>query len=148
MSTDNNGVNYKTLNDLPIMDGTNDNTYALVADGDSMKRVPGSMLGGGGVKTAIFKSIDYDNALAGLQTAGSSAPVLECINMTFEEAYETVMNGEPILGVAMAVIDGPTIQALNEVAIITAEVGFQCLVFTELFWTSAGLSFGSPINPK
>lgn len=67
-----------------------------------IKRVPGSGLGGAGIKTAIIKDSYYDNTLAGVQAAVSAEEVTyECINMTFEEAYETLANREPMSAMFM-----------------------------------------------
>lgn len=149
MSSENNGVSYKTLNDLPIMEETNDNTYALVADGDSMKRVPGSMLGGGGgIKTAIIKSSDYDNALAGLTPAvGVEEPSItyECVNMTFAQAFETLMRGETLAAVFMRPVGTASIllSEFNELTVLNMSdptapaVEFASIGVT---WTKDGIT--------
>ena len=55
------------------------------------------MLTPGGVKTAIIRSSSYDHR-------NSSNPYT-CTNMTFEEAYQTMMNADPLGVFGMFVIE-------------------------------------------
>jgi len=147
MSTENNGVSYKNLNDLPIMEETNDNTYALVADGDSMKRVPGSMLGGGGIKTAIIKDNYYDIVLNGGAPDTNDVQVYTCLNLSFEEAYATIKSGNPLAVRLMTTnsSDGTAFYALCEEAKVAFDNNFaadEVIVMSDrltLLWGSTGI---------
>lgn len=58
---------------------------------------------GGGIPTAIIKQDGYDNALMGVAVAGASAPTstYTCTNMTYEEAKNIILSGQPLNVVAM-----------------------------------------------
>lgn len=94
-----------------ILDEVPEEAMAIVEVGGEIKRVSGASLGGAtGVKTAIIKSSDYDDCLGYIQGAPSpkaTAPAIEyeCINMTFEEAYDTLKYGEPLNAILMYVMD-------------------------------------------
>lgn len=61
---------FKKLGEVEVLEEVPEGANALIEVGGDIKRVPGSGLGGGGgIKTAIIKSSDYDNAIAGVQTA-------------------------------------------------------------------------------
>ena len=125
-------------------------TVIAEVDGE-IKRIPGSGLGGSDIKTAIIKDSGYDNTLAGLQTAVASAPsyTYSCLNMTFEEAYETMAMGEPLDIFFMLTSEG----ALNIhgfVMFAGTMMGVPCLLIgeqfmdTQLYWTADGLSTEAP----
>jgi hypothetical protein len=97
---------FKKLSEVEQIETVSDNATVLVEEGGEIKRVPKTEVGGGGaIKTVIIKSSDYDNAIAGVQTMAAAAPeaTYECINMTFDEAYQTMANGEPLGAIAMIV---------------------------------------------
>lgn len=58
---------------------------------------------GGGIPTAIIKQDGYDNALMGVAVAGASAPTFTCTctNMTYEEAKNIILSGQPLNVIAM-----------------------------------------------
>ena len=114
--------------------------------------MPRSGLGGsGGIKTAIIKSSDYDQALTGVQTFGSAEPVItySCINMTFEEAYDALANGEPMTALMMNVQNSYIFNeyfavvffgmSINNVPCIGIETSPQ-----PLYWTPDGISTTEP----
>lgn len=122
-------------------------TVLAEVDG-AIKRVPGAGLGSG-IKTAIIKDSNYDNALAGMAVAKTGAEVPEvtysCINMTYEEACEIFLKGEPLNVVLMTATGG--------LAIISGLVGFMpglgimaMFDFMELvlYWTSSGITTEMP----
>lgn len=95
-------ANIKYPSDLPIMEEVTESTHAIVEDGGELKRISGSMLGGG-IKTAIIKSSLYDAALAFAIDPNNNVPpnmegvqTCECINMTHAEAVEILKAGEPL----------------------------------------------------
>lgn len=149
---------FQKLSEVEALAEVPEGANALIEVNGDIKRVPGSGLGGAtGIKTAIIKSSDYDDAVAGLINSApkvaASAPSItyECLNMTFEEAYEIMSNGEPLQAVLMLAGDG----AMN----INAFVGFfgvsmgtPCIGIAivqntfdfTLFWTVDGISTEQP----
>lgn len=82
--------NFKNLAEVELLSEVPEGCTTFAEVDGVVKRVPSKGLGGeGGIKTAIIKDSEYDNAISGLQVAISGAPAYtyECINMTFEEAY-------------------------------------------------------------
>lgn len=128
--------------------------FCLNPDG-TVNRVSAANVGGsGGIKTAIIKDSGYDNALAGMQTAGSSAPAytFECINMTFDEAYQTMASGEPLQVLGMFTGEGAT-NVTGVAAFLGTVMGVPCIMMmfaaasttiALLYWTAAGLSTSAP----
>lgn len=155
-------VTYKTPDQLPIMEEVTENTYALVEENGTLKRVSGSNLGGsGGIKTAVIKSSDYDDAITGVQVASAVAsPTYECVNMTFEEAYETIVTGEPFMAVVQTVVETlpttvpaiymPATPIFDVPSIIVqpyAIANGAISDFDKLYWTADGVSIETPELP-
>lgn len=127
--------------------------FCLNPDG-TVNRVSAANVGGsGGIKTAIIKDSGYDNALAGMQTAESSAPAytFECINMTFDEAYQTMASGEPLQVLGMVTAEGAT--NVTGAAFLGTVMGVPCIMMmfaaasttiALLYWTADGLSTTQP----
>ena len=147
-------IQYKTANQLPIMEEVTGNTYALVEENGTLKRVSGSSLGGSGIKTAIIKSSTYDNAISGSTEIGNEATTYSCINMTFEEAHQTMSNGEPLQVIIMTVADRlPSCLQGIFVAFADAEFGVPtiAIVLTKgqaYFWTADGISTTPPTSTQ
>lgn len=149
---------FKKFSDVEALTEVPDGANALVEVNGAIKRVPGSGLGGGGVKTAIIKSSDYDNAIAGVSTfMAPSVPEVtySCINMTFEEAHQTILDGAPLSVVLMCVTEGPFI--LSGASILAdSRFGVPCIVLMsamdgptiDLFWTADGISTAAPSSGK
>lgn len=145
-------IQYKTANQLPIMEEVTGNTYALVEENGTLKRVSGSSLGGSGIKTAIIKSSTYGNAISGSTEMGNEATTYSCINMTFEEAYQTMSNGEPLQVIIMTVADGvpscfqDIIVALADAAVGAPTIGIVTAAELRYFWTADGISDTLPTD--
>ena len=87
---------FKKLGEVEALSEVPENANALIEVDGSIKRVPGSGLGGAtGIKTAIIRDSSYTSYISEISPM-ASRNVFECINMTFEEAYETLLNGEPL----------------------------------------------------
>ena len=140
---------FKKLGEVEALDEIPDGANALVEVNGAIKRVPGSGLGGGGVKTAIIKSSNYDNAIAGVSTFVASTPTVtySCINMTFEEAHQTMLDGNPLGAIFMLVAEGP--MNLSGVSVLADELsGIPCIMLLAtdingkliLYWTADGIS--------
>lgn len=144
---------FKKLSEVAAMNEVPEGAKVLAESNGQIVRVPGSGLGGsGGIKTAIIKSSDYDQALAGVQTFKTPDPEItySCINMTFEEAYEAMANGEPMNAHLMVVGQG----AMNMPGVILflgtsinnapcVSIGSEDGLFT-IYWTSDGISTTVP----
>ena len=147
-------IQYKTANQLPIMEEVTGNTYALVEENGTLKRVSGSSLGGSGIKTAIIKSSTYDNAISGSTEIGNEATTYSCINMTFEEAYQTMSNGEPLQAIIMIKADGvpscvqgilvALADALFRVPAIVIVIAIADAPKQNYYWTADGISTNPP----
>lgn len=143
---------FKRLSEVEALDEVPDGATVLAEVGGQIKRVPGSGLGGDvGIKTAIIKDSKYDQMVAGAQSYIVTTPAVtySCINMTFEEAYEALANGEPMTAHLMASGE----YAMNMPGIVsftgTASNNVQCIVIepligSALFWTSDGISTTQP----
>ena len=101
---------FKNLADVELLEEVPEGCTAFAEVDGVVKRVPSKGLGSeGGIKTAIIKDSMYDNMVAGGMPPRDSAPyTYECINMTFEEAYQTLENGEPLACFGMLADAGAT----------------------------------------
>ena len=103
-------ANYKKITDVEVMSEVSENSMALVNDNGVLKQVScAAGFGGGDFKTAIIKDVaNYDNALAGVASVAAAAlvPTYECINMTFEEAWQIMASGQPLIFINMHVYNG------------------------------------------
>ena len=144
------------LSEVTVLEEVSDTASVLVEQNGEIYRAPKTQVGGaGGIKTAIIRDSGYLNAIAGVQTMVQSAPTYtyECLNMTFEEAYETMANGEPLSAIGMLTAEG----AMNIQGFVgfggTAMFGVPCLMIVfivgsasiaQLYWTADGLSTENP----
>lgn len=150
-------IQYKTANQLPIMEEVTGNTYALVEENGTLKRVSGSSLGGSSIKTAIIKSSAYDNAISDPPEMNGETITYSCINMTFEEAHQAMANGEPLQAIIMLVADGicqccqVTSVYLTDnpfkVPSIVINNAFANAEAQHYFWTADGIS-DTPPSPS
>ena len=148
---------FKKLSEVELLETASDNATVLVEEGGEIKRVAKSEVGGAGIKTAIIKSSDYDNTIAGLSTAATAVEITyACLNMTFEEAYQTMASGEPLQAVAMWVSDGAICGHMYCMFAGSAMFGEPCVILSDnileprlaLFWTTSGLSTSVPNQDK
>lgn len=151
---------FKRLSEVEALTEVPEGAKVLAESNGQIVRVPGSGLGGsggsGGIKTAIIKSSDYDQALTVVQTFKSPAPPVitySCINMTFEEAYDALTNGEPMTAhLMLGGTDG--VDVVNTTGIVsfagTRTNNVPCIMIREefasliLYWTADGLSTTKP----
>lgn len=153
-------MEYKKITEVEMIEEPSENATVLAEDNGALKRVPYKNVGGGGgIPTAIIKSSDYDNAIAGVQTMSSDAPAVtyECINMTFDEAYAIMASGQPLQAVAMITLEGGTVAPAISMFAGNAAFGVPCIIFMisiavstsyimalQLYWTADGLSTDRP----
>ena len=146
---------FKRLSDVEALTEVPEGANALVEIDGIIKRVPGSGLGGDtGIKTAIIKHYDYNYAVN--IATGAIIPKMamggtyECLNMSFEEAYNILSNYE-VLDVTgmLAQEDGPFITH-GTVSILTNQMNaIPCIgIFFSngliIFWTELGISEEPP----
>lgn len=153
---------FKKLSEVTTLEEASETAHVLIEENGEIYRVPKTAVGGGnvgGIKTAIIRDSRYLNAIAGLSTMASAAPAVtyECINMTFEEAYETMAKGEPLNVVGM--LSGKGVINVQGIVEFTGTAGFgvPCIVVVfrdgsrmnmVLFWTADGLSTSEPSSGK
>lgn len=144
-------MEFKRLADVDVVETATDTANVLIEEDGSIKRVPKTEVGGaGGVATAIIKSSDYINRLASMQTDSSSAstyltvaPTYTCDNMTFEEACQIILNGQPLTAYVMFATDVPVISPLD-IAYVGDFIVFSNSYDIMLFWTIDGISTTEP----
>ena len=147
------------LSEVTVLEKVSDTASVLVEQNGEIYRVPKTQVGGaGGIKTAIIRDNRYLNAIAGVSTMADGGPAVtyECLNMTFEEAYETMANGEPLMAVGMLTTEGAmNIQGVT--AFLGTTMGVPCIVLrfmigssgiALLYWTANGLSTSQPSGGK
>ena len=146
---------FKKLSEVTTLENVADTAHVLVEENGEIYRAPKTSVGGsGGIKTAIIKDSGYDNAIAGVQSAYSSAPeyTYECINMTFEEAYQLMANGEPLQVLGMFTGEG-AMNATGVASFLGTVMGVPCIMMmlvaasttiALLYWTADGLSTTRP----
>lgn len=147
------------LSEVTVLEEVSDTASVLVEQNGEIYRAPKTQVGGaGGIKTAIIRDSGYLNAIAGVSTMAGKPPAYtyECINMTFEEAYDTMANGEPLMVVGMLTSEGATnIQGVTE--FLGTMMGVPCIAFAfmagsttlaTLYWTADGLSTSQPSGGK
>lgn len=148
---------FKRLSEVEALTEVPEGAKVLAEANGKIVRVPGSGLGGGGgIKTAIIKASNYDQALQGVQTL-SPAPGVEitysCINMTFEEAYEAMANGEPMTALMMAAGNGSIFNEYSTVYFLGMSINnVPCIgidaKLKPLYWTADGLSTTKPVGEQ
>lgn len=150
------------LSEVTVLEEVSDTASVLVEQNGEIYRAPKTQVGGaGGIKTAIIRDSGYLNAIAQLSPMMQTEPstpayTYECINMTFEEAYETMANGEPLMVVGMLTSEG-AINIQGVTVFSGAMMGVPCIVLSfmtgsseiaALYWTADGLSTSRPSGGK
>lgn len=146
---------FKKLSEVELLETSSETANVLIEEDGEIKRVPKSAVGGagGGLPTVIIKDSMYDNAIAGVMATPAAAPEVEyaCINMTFEDAYQTMSMGEPLNVILMlGNTDAPTCIS-GGLMLGTGFFGMPCIIIGEavtLFWTPDGLSTQEPGGGK
>lgn len=144
------------LSEVTVLEEVSDTASVLVEQNGEIYRAPKTQVGGaGGVKTAIIRDSGYLNTIAGVSTMASAAPAYtyECLNMTFEEAYEIMANGEPLNAVGQITSEG-AMNGQGMVAFLGTTMEVPCIVIVfefaniVLYWTADGLSTSQPSRPR
>ena len=157
---------FKKLADVEALPEVPEVATVFAEVNGEVKRIPSSGLGGV-VKTAIIKDSRYDDAVASMMNPAepsvAAADAVEpeysfsCLNMTFEEAYETMAAGEPLDAKVMVADGGPMVISAQVVGFAgIAMTGVPMIVLMgnvnettiTLFWTADGISTKPPADGK
>lgn len=145
---------FKKLSEVAALTEVPDGAKVLAEANGQIVRVPGSGLGGsgGGIKTAIIKSSNYDAMLDYMSGKTSTRPdfvnvTFSCVNMTFREVHSAIFAGEPVNIVGMFVPEGPTIQNVSFI-VTPGGIMMDMLIsmngttvhYKSLRWTESGIS--------
>ena len=145
---------FKKLSEVAALTEVPEGAKVLAEANGQIVRVPGSGLGGsgGGIKTAIIKSSNYDAALDFVSGKTSTPPSLEnvtfsCVNMTFQQVYSAILAGEQVNIVGMFVAEGVTIQNVSFIVmqngiamdLLLSEFG-TTVHYKSLIWTESGIA--------
>lgn len=86
------------MKDAEVLEEIPESAKVLVNDGGKLKQVACEKMGGSaGVATAIVKGMHYMNYLTGVASVQApSQDEYTCENMTFEEARNIILSGEPL----------------------------------------------------
>ena len=152
---------FKKLSEVAMLEEASETAHVLIEENGEIYRVPKTAVGGGnvgGIKTAIIRDSRYLNAIAGVSTMKSQTPAVtyECINMTFEEAYETMAKGEPLNVVGMLMMGRAAVNMQGSAGFLgTAVLSVPCIGVTfehssdfDLYWTADGLSTSVPSSGR
>ena len=140
------------LSEVAVLEEVSENATVLVEENGEIYRAPKTSVGGGGtggIKTAIIRVSNYPYALESVKSLKVARPSYECINMTFEEAYEIMSNGEPLMVAGMLVNNYP-ICSYGEVIFLEERMGQPSIGFMfntiangnnviRLVWNATGL---------
>lgn len=87
------------MSNAEVLEEIPENAKVLVNDDGKLKQVACEKMGGsaGGVATAIVKGMHYMNYFTGIASViAPSQDKYTCENMTFEEARNIILSGEPL----------------------------------------------------
>lgn len=162
-------LDFKKIGDVELLEQVPDTANVVVEVDSAFKRVPGSNLGGGGIKTAVIhidlgmdegEPSSLTKSSAGVSTPAdnsSAAPSIytaTCENMTFEEA-KAILSAHHPLSVMMDFIESGNyicspaafVGHISDVDVIAIQPGEPA--GTELFyWTADGISTQAPEELK
>lgn len=145
---------FKKLADVDALDEVPEVATVLAEVEGEIKRIPSSGLGGI-VKTAIIKQSDYDDMVEFMATPQSNPtsvsplntdgdPTFSCLNMTFEEAYETMLAGEPLDAIVMLNPGDSPVVMHGMIVFCGVQMGGTPTIVIDmtslaLFWTADGI---------
>lgn len=153
-------MEFTKLADVTLVAETTDITNVFIEEDGEIKRVPKTEVGGTG--KVIIKSSEYDAAIqtmlsggAAPSDLGSSDATYTCINMTFEEAYDALANGEyldvvlmdtmgstPITNISLLVaFGGIAFTGSPAIMLLMPETNFGGGYISKQFmWTASGIT--------
>lgn len=104
---------FQKLADVELLEEVPDGASAFVAVDGTVKRVPGSGLGGGGgIATAILRLGSESNASTNAVTMEATIPVdklrITCDNYTYEQARAVLEAGNPLTAMIFVSVNNMT----------------------------------------
>lgn len=147
--------NFQKLADVELLEEVPDGASAFVAVDGTVKRVPGSGLGGGGVATAILRFTSESNASTKAVTRAASIPAHElpitCDNYTYAQARAVLESGDPFT--AMIFMSENNISGWVSCHTVALYDNYIVMVFItdkehDIYWNSDGFFDGEPKNNK
>lgn len=144
---------FQKLADVELLEEVPDGASAFVAVDGTVKRVPGSGLGGGGVATAILRFTSERNASTKEVTRTAAIPVNElpitCDNYTYEQARAVLEAGDPFT--AMIFMPKGNLLVWNNCSQVVLFDNYIVIVFITdkeqgIYWNSDGFFDREPKN--
>ena len=148
-------MEFKRLGEVTLVEESMDTANVLIEENGEIKRVPKTEVGGTGFPTAIIKDSNYDDALASMANPPTASAcstedvTFECLNMTFEEAYEIMASGGILEAIGMVVSRGCVVMRFESCFTGTEAFGVPTIILGNqnmgvLYWTADGLSTEEP----
>lgn len=148
---------FQKLADVELLEEVPDGASAFVAVDGTVKRVPGSGLGGGGgIATAILRFDIEINASTNAATMKASTPVNElpitCNNYTYEQARAVLEAGNPFT--AMVFVSVNNMSGWMSCSQIVFSDNYIGMIFymdnnqMDIYWNADGFFDGEPANRK
>lgn len=124
-------LEFKKLSEVTLTEKAVDTANVLIEENGEIKRVPKTEVGGSGSAAIIIKDTEYDNAMSGISTlvvppsdepSDEPSATYECINATFEDVWNAVINGETVNIVGLFIENGfPFIVSCSTIAFMPEE---------------------------
>lgn len=135
---------FQKLADVELLEEVPDGASAFVAVDGTVKRVPGSGLGGGGgIATAILRLASESNASTKAVTRASSIPVeklsITCDNYTYAQARAVLEAGNPLT--AMIFMSENNMSGwMSSLSVVLSDDGIAMEFGNEMtiYWTADG----------
>lgn len=147
---------FQKLADVELLEEVPDGASAFVAVGGTVKRVPGSGLGGGGgIATAILRFGIESNASTNAVTMEVVPPVeklpITCDNYTYEQARAVLGAGKPLT--AMIFVSKNNMSGWMSCSQIYFSDNYIFMMINigdelTIYWNSDGFFDGDPANRK
>lgn len=146
---------FQKLADVELLEEVPDGASAFVAVDGTVKRVPGSGLGGGVVATAILRLSSESNASTNAVTRVAAIPVnklpITCDNYTYEQARAVLTAGDPLTAIIFMSENNMSgwvscLQiAFSDNCIV---IGFNIDKGLTIYWNADGFFDRDPANRK
>lgn len=147
---------FQKLADVELLEEVPDGASAFVAVDGTVKRVPGSGLGGGGgIATAILRFDSESNASAKAVTMTASNPVnklpITCDNYTYEQARAVLEAGNPLTAMIVVSEDNmPGWTSCSQIAFSDNYISMTFIVGNgnrlTTYWNADGFFDDDPAN--
>lgn len=147
---------FQKLADVELLEEVPDGASAFVAVDGTVKRVPGSGLGGGGgIATAILRLASESNASTNTVMRAVAMPVnklpITCDNYTYEQARAVLAAGDPFT--AMIFMTEGNFLGWRNCSQVVLSDNYIVMVFIsdkeqDIYWNADGFFDREPANRK